>query len=197
VKLTPDQFAEWIALEVEGRRKGGPNLQDKYLKLVDQLPEEIRQEYRARTIELWSKVENDLAKPRPTTVWINGRRYSADDVDRWQREQAASFFGPKSRPMADPEPEDAPKEETKPEEPKQEEQEADQEAAYVEDDTNATPDAARRMWRLHSKRSPSANERANARDERNSSRNRKKLLGRYDRCTSSWRCNAHHRQRRK
>src|SRR5262249_41392600 len=81
--LSPDQFAEWIAVDIEARRKGGPNLQDKYLKLVDQLPEEIRQEYRARTIEVWSKVEGDLAKPK--SKMVNGRRFSVV-------EGGASFF---------------------------------------------------------------------------------------------------------
>src|SRR6516164_4103958 len=88
-QLTPDQFSEWIAIDIEARRKGGPNIQDKYLRLVEQLPEELRQEYRARTIELWTKVENDLAKPKPTTVWINGRPYPKDVWEEHQRKLAA------------------------------------------------------------------------------------------------------------
>ena len=108
-QLTPDQFSEWIAIDIEARRKGGPNLRDKYLRLVEQLPKEIRREYRARTIELWSKVENDLATPKPY-IHINGRRYPADEWKRSQRKKEASFFGPKSQPPADAEPEDKPKE---------------------------------------------------------------------------------------
>src|SRR5262249_46396750 len=101
--LSPDQFAEWIAVEIEGRRKGGPNLQGKYLKLVDQLPDEIQPEYRARTIEVWSKVESDLSKPK--SKMINGRRFSVVEKPE------ASFFGPKPQPTEEPEPKDTPKEE--------------------------------------------------------------------------------------
>ena len=124
-RLTPDQFAEWIAIDIEARRKGGLNLQDEYLKLVEQLPKEVRRQYRARTIELWTKVENDLAKPKPTTVWINGRPYPADLVERHRREHEAkkaevSFFGPQPQPKADPKPEDKPEEVPEPEEVDQE-----------------------------------------------------------------------------
>jgi putative DNA primase/helicase len=118
--LSPDQFAEWIAIDIEARRKGGPNLQDKYLKLVGQLPKEVQREYWGKTIDLWSKVENDLSKPK--SKMINGRRFTV--VERGPE--------PKEQP-------DAP----------HEEQEADQEAAYVEDDTNAANDIRRKLWRLH------------------------------------------------
>jgi putative DNA primase/helicase len=83
-QLTPDQFSEWIAIDIDARRKGGPNLREKYLRLVEQLPEEIRQEYQARAIELWAKVENDLAKPAEKM-----RRFSGD------------FFGPATQPPAE------------------------------------------------------------------------------------------------
>src|SRR5262249_47026425 len=135
--LSPDQFAEWIAVDVEARRKGGPNLQDKYLKLVDQLPEEARQEYRARTIEVWTKVENDLAKPKPM-VWINGRLYPADVVERHREAKKAetSFFGPKPQPSAEPEPEDEPEEEPEPEEPDDD---------FVEDDLQRIKEAGHKL----------------------------------------------------
>jgi hypothetical protein len=92
-QLTPDQFSEWIAIDIEARRKGGPDLQDKYLALVEQLPEEIRQEYLARTIEIWSKVENDLAPPKPAY-----RRY---DALVKMAVAAPSFILPATQPVAD------------------------------------------------------------------------------------------------
>jgi putative DNA primase/helicase len=99
--LSPDQFAEWMAEDVEARRKGGPNLLDKYLRLVEQLAEEAREEYRAGAFELWSKVENDLAAPKPM-VWINGRRYPADAWEKMAANNAtASSFLPATQPAAD------------------------------------------------------------------------------------------------
>ena len=73
-QLTPDQFAEWMAEDVEARRQGGPNLQDKYLRLVEQLPEEVRQEYLALTNEVWANVENVAA---PKSMY---RRYATNDL---------------------------------------------------------------------------------------------------------------------
>jgi hypothetical protein len=116
-QLTTDQFAEWIAIDIEARRKGGLNLQDKYLELVEQLPKEIRREYRARTIELWSKVEDDL-KPKPTAKMINGRRYVASvPVPATAKEIVAAYAGREvPKPKPDEEPEEPEDPETEPEE---------------------------------------------------------------------------------
>jgi putative DNA primase/helicase len=143
--LSPEQFAELMAVDVEARRKGGPNLQHKYLALVERLPQELHRHYKAATIKCWSDLEIEIAKPAPM-VWHNGRRYPAEAVLALKGE--ASFFKPKPQPEADPEPEVAPGEEPhyKEEAPDPAE---DQEAAYVEDDTNAANDIRRRLWRLH------------------------------------------------
>jgi Family of unknown function (DUF5906) len=127
-QLTTDQFAEWIAIDIEARRKGGLNLQDKYLELVEQLPKEIRREYRARTIELWSKVEDDL-KPKPTAKMINGRRYVAT-VPATAKEIVAAYAG---REVPKPKPDEEP--ETEPEEEPSEEPE---EATEAKEGQNAT-----------------------------------------------------------
>ena len=103
--------------DIEARRKGGPNLQGEYLELVDQLPEEIRQEYRARTIELWTKVENDLAKPKPTY-----RRYAPSFI--LPTPQPAADPAPKSTSLAVPKPKPEEEPEAPPEEPVEEPAEA-------------------------------------------------------------------------
>jgi hypothetical protein len=111
--LTSAQFVEWMAADIEARRKGGPDLQAKYLGLVEQLPKEIRKEYRERTIELWTKV-NGERKPQK----FERREFSDEQIKRWQAERG-SFFGSAAQPKADPEPEDTPEEEPE-EEPKAE-----------------------------------------------------------------------------
>jgi hypothetical protein len=73
------------------RSKGGPDLQAKYLGLVEQLPKEIRKEYRERTIELWAKVDGER-KPQK----FERREFSDEQIARWQAERA-SLFLPNSR----------------------------------------------------------------------------------------------------
>jgi Family of unknown function (DUF5906) len=105
-QLSPDQFAEQMAIDVEKRRKGGgPNLRDEYLERVAQLPKELHREYYSRTIEIWSKVEDDL-KPKPAAKMVGGRRYVRQVASEATNNAAQSFSLPAPQPKADPEPRD-------------------------------------------------------------------------------------------
>ena len=53
--LSPAEFAGRMGKDIEARRKGGPNLQAKYLELAEQLPEEIIDDCRRSVVEVWGK----------------------------------------------------------------------------------------------------------------------------------------------
>jgi len=72
--LTQAQFAEWMATDIELRRKGGPNRQGKYLELAELLPGEIVAETKEKVIEVWTELERQLAKEaRAKLTSLNAR----------------------------------------------------------------------------------------------------------------------------
>jgi hypothetical protein len=98
-RLTQAQFAEWMAVDIDARRKGGPNCQAKYLKLAERLPREIIAETKENVIEVWSRLEREL-KPAPQV--FERREFSDQQTKHWQAERA-SFFGSWVQPRAAPE----------------------------------------------------------------------------------------------
>src|SRR5262245_19694888 len=61
-RVSKAEFAQRMAKDIDARRRGGPNLQAKYLEYAEQLPEEIVAECKEKVIEVWRKVEEELAK---------------------------------------------------------------------------------------------------------------------------------------
>ena len=84
-RLTQAQFAEWMAADIDARRKGGPNCQAKYLELAEQLPQEIVSETKEQVIEVWSRLEREL-KPAPQK--FERREFSEEQIARWQAERS-------------------------------------------------------------------------------------------------------------
>jgi hypothetical protein len=84
-QLTQGQFAEWMAVDIDARRKGGPNCQAKYLKLAERLPREIIAETKENVIEVWSRLEREL-KPAPQK--FERREFSEEQIARWQAERS-------------------------------------------------------------------------------------------------------------
>src|SRR6516164_3863540 len=117
-QLTQAQFAEWMAADIDARRKGGPNCQAKYLELADQLPREIVAETKEKVIEVWSRLERELAPPMPAFMRELSPRKTYQELlqetlakARDKTEPEASFFGSAAQPEAAPEPKDKPSEE--------------------------------------------------------------------------------------
>src|SRR5262249_53107416 len=100
--LSPAEFAGRMGKDIEARRKGGPNLQAKYFALAEQLPEEIIDDCRRSVVEVWGKVEEELAK-REAAV-----KEAADFVElrrrmkrRFAEDEGVSSFLPAKQPAAE------------------------------------------------------------------------------------------------
>src|SRR5262249_42268475 len=103
--LSPAEFAGRMGKDIEARRKGGPNLQAKYLELAEQLPEEIIDDCRRSVVEVWGKVEEELAKRKREEA---AAKEAADFVElrrrmkrRFAEHEEASSFLPARQPPAD------------------------------------------------------------------------------------------------
>jgi len=104
-RLSKTEFAQRMAKDVDARRRGGPNLQAKYLALAEQLPEEIVAECKEKVIEVWGKVEEELARRRRDET---AAKETADFAElrrrmkrRFAEEREASSFLPAKQPAAE------------------------------------------------------------------------------------------------
>jgi len=97
-QLSAVEFAHRMAKDIEARRRGGPNLQAKYLELAEQLPPEIVAECKRSAIEVWGKVEDELAKRVVTNFEVLRSRMNARFAEQRGRKEAQAEEKPKDKP---------------------------------------------------------------------------------------------------
>src|SRR5262249_49659604 len=97
-QLSAVEFAHRMAKDIEARRRGGPNLQAKYLELAEQLPPEIVAECKRSAIEVWGKVEDELAKRVVTNFEALRSRMNARFAEQRGRREAQAEEKPKDKP---------------------------------------------------------------------------------------------------
>ena len=84
-----DEIAQKIASGIEARLKGGPNLKDAHLALIDgladELPAEAIAEWKGKVADDWDRIDVEAPPlqpeaqparepPKPSQYWVNGRR---------------------------------------------------------------------------------------------------------------------------
>ena len=97
-----------MAKDIDARRKGGPNLQAKYLEWAEQLPKEIVVECKEKVVEVWAKVEEELARRRREEVAAKAaadfgelRRRMRRRFAEEPKHEGASSFLPAKQPTAE------------------------------------------------------------------------------------------------